>query len=65
MPTPRYGCKANVLDDKIYVIGGCNVMGKKLEYFSVNESYNPAKDEWTKLTPMNEKRFAPGVCSTN
>jgi N-acetylneuraminic acid mutarotase len=44
LPTRRYGMKANVVDDKIYVIGGKNASGW---IDGVNEVYNPATDTWT------------------
>jgi hypothetical protein len=43
MPTPRMGMQANVVDGKIYVIGGNS---------SANKVYNPATDSWTTKTAV-------------
>lgn len=56
MTTPRAGCKARVIDDEIFVVGGFNG-----NYLSDTESYNPVADIWKRRTSMNEKRYAPGV----
>ncbi|MFA5364556.1 MAG: kelch repeat-containing protein [Candidatus Bathyarchaeia archaeon] len=48
MPTPRCFLEANVVDDKIYVIGG------KINSNSVstkNEAYDPATDSWYTVVP--------------
>lgn len=39
MPTPRLNIRANVVDDKIYVIGG-------IPNGTINEVYDPATDTW-------------------
>ena len=44
MPTKRYGMDANVVEGKIYVIGGKNASGW---IDVVNEVYDPATDSWT------------------
>ena len=44
MPTKRYGIDANVVEGKIYVIGGKNASGW---IDRVNEVYDPATDSWT------------------
>jgi N-acetylneuraminic acid mutarotase len=43
MPTPREGLRANVVDGKIYLIGGNS---------SANEVYDPQTDSWTTKTPI-------------
>jgi len=49
MPTHRYGIGANVVEGKIYVIGGKNASGW---IDGVNEVYDPATDRWTTKTPI-------------
>jgi hypothetical protein len=49
LPTPRLGMQANVVEGKIYVIGGNS---------SANEVYNPATDSWTTKTAIPS---APGL----
>ena len=60
MPTRRNGCEAKVFKEEIFIIGG-----KNENYLSDTESYNPVTDKWKICAPMNEKRFAPGVCYKN
>jgi hypothetical protein len=43
MPTPRTQFEANVVNDKIYVIGGSS---------NLNEIYDPANDSWTTKAAM-------------
>jgi N-acetylneuraminic acid mutarotase len=45
MPTARIGLQANVVDDKIYLIGG-------YPNRTFNEVYDPATDSWTTKAPM-------------
>ena len=51
MPTPRWGCRAAVLDGKIHVIGSSNtnqiLMGK-------HEVYDPETNQWETLQPVPE-----------
>ena len=54
MPTARYGLQANVVDEKIYLIGGWYQLENK--YKDVDESaqvdvYDPKTDTWTLGTP--------------
>jgi N-acetylneuraminic acid mutarotase len=49
MPTRRIGINANVVEDKIYVIGGKNASGWIDE---ANEVYDPATDTWTTKAPI-------------
>lgn len=49
MPTRRYGIGANVVEGKIYVIGGKNASGW---IDGVNEVYDPAADTWTTKAPI-------------
>jgi len=48
MPTARGGIEANVVDGKIYVIGGTNSDG----ITNVTEVYDPATDTWATKTPI-------------
>jgi N-acetylneuraminic acid mutarotase len=47
MPTPRALLRANVVNDKIYLIGG-----HASATSSLNEVYDPATDSWTTKAPM-------------
>jgi N-acetylneuraminic acid mutarotase len=55
IPTPIAYAAADVVDGKIYVIGGCP-FGFNSAYKSVYE-YNPATDTWKKKTDMPTARF--------
>jgi len=48
MPTARGGMQANVVDGKIYLIGGFTRGGTS----NVTEVYDPASDSWTTMAPM-------------
>jgi N-acetylneuraminic acid mutarotase len=53
MPTPRQGLEANVVSDKIYLIGGVRYVGGFLhQEFDENEVYDPATDSWTTKAPL-------------
>jgi len=53
MPTPRQGLEANVVSDKIYLIGGVRfVNGLLYLEFDENEVYVPATDSWTTKSPL-------------
>jgi N-acetylneuraminic acid mutarotase len=49
MPTKRTGIQANVVSDKIYLMGGVTESGTILD---VNEAYDPATDTWTTKEPI-------------
>jgi N-acetylneuraminic acid mutarotase len=49
MPCPRAGVQANVVDGKIYLIGGHLQNGVASD---VNEAYDPSTDSWTEKTPI-------------
>jgi N-acetylneuraminic acid mutarotase len=61
LPTIRYAMDANVVEDKIYVIGGKNASGW---IDGVNEVYDPATDTWTTKAPMPTRvsYYASAVC---
>lgn len=56
MPTPRNYLQANVVNGKIYLIGGQSQ--QRLEYpptehtSNLTEVYDPATDSWTTMTPI-------------
>ena len=60
MPTRRYGINANVVNGKIYVIGGKNSSGR---IDQANEVYDPATDSWaTKASiPTPVSHYASAV----
>jgi N-acetylneuraminic acid mutarotase len=49
MPTARAGIEANIVDGKIYVIGGRN---SDAGVINVTEVYDPATDTWATKTPI-------------
>jgi hypothetical protein len=51
MPTARYGIQANVVNGKIYLIGGYDPNNSSSR-LTLNEVYDPATDSWTTKTPM-------------
>lgn len=50
LPTPRYKAATNIVDGKIYVIGG-HTMTNLYTTLNVNEVYDPATDSWATKTP--------------
>ncbi len=53
IPTPRWMPSCNVVNEKIYVIGGNTVGSSPL---STVEEYDPATDNWTTKSPMPTAR---------
>lgn len=51
MPTWRIGIQANVVGDKIYLIGGMSDT-ESGKIINVNEAYDPATDTWTTKQPI-------------
>jgi hypothetical protein len=51
MPTARIGMQANVVGDKIYLIGGISD-AETGTILDVNEAYDPATDTWTTKEPL-------------
>lgn len=62
MPTPRYSAAANVVNGKIYLIGGHTMTDLQIT-LNVNEVYDPATDSWATKTPPPYKitSFASAV----
>ena len=52
MPTKRVFSVAVELDDKLYVVGGCDQRGTPLDSFEV---FNPSKKNWMQLAQMGVK----------
>ncbi|MBT0158627.1 hypothetical protein G4O51_01430 [Candidatus Bathyarchaeota archaeon A05DMB-2] len=50
LPTPRFSVATNIVDGKIYVIGG-HTMTDLGRTFNLNEVYDPATDTWTTKAP--------------
>jgi hypothetical protein len=50
MPTPRFSAATNIVNGKIYVIGG-HTQKDLWRDFNLNEVYDPESDSWTKRTP--------------
>jgi N-acetylneuraminic acid mutarotase len=55
IPSPRIGIRANVVNGKIYVIGGNNDGAYSSQF--VNEVYDPANDSWTTKAPLPHAVF--------
>jgi N-acetylneuraminic acid mutarotase len=54
MPTGRYGLQANVVNGKIYLMGGVKELGynQGVQQLNVNEVYDPSSDTWTTKASM-------------
>jgi N-acetylneuraminic acid mutarotase len=53
MPTPRYGMRANIVNGKIYLIGGYDPdISIDSGASTHNEVYDPATDTWSTKTPI-------------
>jgi N-acetylneuraminic acid mutarotase len=50
LPTPRFSAATNIVNGKIYVIGG-HTMTDLYGNFNLNEVYDPATDTWATKTP--------------
>ena len=48
---PRWGLQANVVEDKIYLIGGILLQQNNV-ISDINQAYNPITDTWTTLSPI-------------
>jgi N-acetylneuraminic acid mutarotase len=56
LPTPRWAVGADVVNGKIYCIGGWIGSGASEDATNVVEEYNPATNAWTTKTPMPTPR---------
>jgi N-acetylneuraminic acid mutarotase len=63
MPTPRAGCAAGVVADRIIVVGGEGNGRRPDGVFVEAEVYNPAADTWTALPPMLTPRHGTGAAA--
>ena len=61
MPTPRGGTASGVVDGKIVVVGGEGNPAASSGVFPQVESYDPVKDQWTKLSAMRTPRHGMGA----
>jgi chitodextrinase len=57
MPTPRGGLRAEVVGDRIYVVGGLGADGASVASVEI---YDPATDSWSVGAPMQTRRDNPG-----
>ncbi|MEC4814224.1 MAG: kelch repeat-containing protein [Scytonema sp. PMC 1069.18] len=57
MPTARGGATAQVLDNKIYVVGGLGADGASL---GTVEVYDPLTGQWSTESPLQTRRDNPG-----
>ena len=60
MPTPRGSPNANIVNGKLYVIGG-DLNDQSL---SVVESYDPIANRWTIHSPMPKSRHHAAFCGS-
>lgn len=58
MPTPRWGVRAAMVNDKLYLIGGSH---GTVIYNPENEVYDPSTDTWTSRRPMGKAREKYGI----
>ena len=64
MPTGRFGLQAQVVDDRIYLMGGRRLLGYNLGFEESNatEVYDPASDMWsTKSSIPNSAGYVSAV----
>jgi len=61
MPTARFGLTSNVVEGKIYVIGGYYAGALS----AIVEQYDPAKDTWTRKAGMPTARWALSTSAVN
>jgi Kelch motif protein len=61
MPTPRAGCAAGVVANRIIVVGGEGSPGRPDGVFVETEIYTPTTDSWVALQPMLTPRHGTGA----
>jgi N-acetylneuraminic acid mutarotase len=59
MPTPRFSAATNIVDGRIYVIGGHTMSNLGLT-LSVNEVYDPETDSWITMSSPSLPVIGPG-----
>lgn len=52
MPTSRFYCVANVVNDKIFILGGAISFNSQLNYVHSNEVFDPIANSWTQKTSI-------------
>jgi N-acetylneuraminic acid mutarotase len=57
LPIQRSGFGSAVVDNTLYLAGGCNNLSK----VSTVDKYDPEKDEWTSVARMSVRRSGLGV----
>ena len=62
LPTPRAYSAAVCADENIYVVGGCNQMGKPMDTV---ESFNCETRAWKVLQSLKVKRAQPNALVFN
>jgi N-acetylneuraminic acid mutarotase len=62
MTTSRSEITGDILNGKIYVIGGVNATGKNL---AIVETYDPIKDQWITVAPLPESRDHAAAAAYN
>jgi N-acetylneuraminic acid mutarotase len=69
MPTKRQRPKANVVNGKIYLIGGFQYQDlpppRTTIELNVNEVYDPETDSWTTKTPIPNTPYGPASATIN
>jgi len=70
MPTKRQLPKANVVNGKIYLIGGFQYQDWSYPHYgtielNVNEVYDPETDSWTTKTPIPTTSYGPASATIN
>ncbi len=63
-PTPRAGAGADVINNKLYVVGGC-INTDCASTTNILEVYDPATDTWASLAPMPTPRSEMFVGAIN
>ncbi|MDI6841071.1 MAG: kelch repeat-containing protein [bacterium] len=63
MPTGRNSPGIAVFESKVYVIGGSNPVG--LQYFRINEEYDPSTDSWVMKASMPTPRRGLAAATAN
>ena len=57
LPIQRSGFSSAVVDNSLYLVGGCNNLSK----VNTVDKYDPEKDKWTSVARMSIRRSGLGV----